>query len=289
MDIKNPTTYQEQVDILRNHGCVISDEDGAVDFLKRVNYYRFSGYFHAFKQQDGLFYQDVTFEKLTAIYAFDQELRALVMKAVSEVELSAKSIISYYHSHKYGASGYLGADSFDENHDHEKFIRQFNTAIHNNRNSQFVKHHLKKYDGAFPLWVATELFTMSTISIFFADLRKEDKKIIAKEYNTDYVHLESWLHSSAVLRNTSAHHGRLYQNSFHQPPKLPRLYIKDAAISTDSLGRQLFMLKLLNTHEKENWNNTFVLPFTALMEKFEDTVQIELMGSPTNWDNLLIW
>ena len=50
MDIKNPTTYQEQIDILRNHGSTITAEEVALDFLKRVSYYRFSGYFHAFKQ-----------------------------------------------------------------------------------------------------------------------------------------------------------------------------------------------------------------------------------------------
>jgi len=44
VELKSPKTYEEQVEILRNRGCAITDDVVAVEFLKRTNYYRFTGY-----------------------------------------------------------------------------------------------------------------------------------------------------------------------------------------------------------------------------------------------------
>ena len=44
MDLKQPLTYDEQLNKLEAHGMVISDKAKAIDILKRVNYYRFTGY-----------------------------------------------------------------------------------------------------------------------------------------------------------------------------------------------------------------------------------------------------
>ncbi|MCL2218140.1 MAG: Abi family protein [Defluviitaleaceae bacterium] len=289
MKVKQPTTYYEQIEVMRSRGCEINDDVVAIEFLKKVNYYRFSGYFFAFEQDDDTFAEGVTFEKISSVYAFDQELRIMIMRAVSAIELSAKSIISYHHGHQYGALGYMDSVNFGDKHDHGRFIAQLEVAMRNNKNAQFVKHHFHKYGGNFPIWVAAELFTMSMISIVYADLKVTDKKKIAQEYSTDYVHLESWLHSASVLRNICAHHGRLYHVLFHQPPKLPRAYVKNSAIGTYSLGRQLCMLKLLYANWRDEWDNAFVLPLSALVEKYGKSIDIRKVGLPENWEDVLTW
>lgn len=288
-EVKTPTTYSEQISLLQSRGCIIDDEAIAKCFLKRVNYYRFSGYFHVFKQKDGSFFNDVTFDTLASAYSFDQELRALLIKVVSEIELTAKSIIAYHHSHLYGATGYQDANNFSEKHNHSKFMKQLDSVIKSNYTTPFVKHHFNVYGGKLPLWVATELFTMGMVSLFYADLKITDKKDIAKEYDTDYVHLESWLHSTSVLRNICAHYARTYPTAFRQPPKLTKVYAKNKSIGVYSLGRQLCMLKLLCTNSKADWNNAFVLPLTALMEKYENTINLDLMGLPSDWEKVLSW
>lgn len=50
MDLKNPLTFDEQLDKLVAHGMVISDREKAKDILKRVNYYRFTGYALQFRK-----------------------------------------------------------------------------------------------------------------------------------------------------------------------------------------------------------------------------------------------
>jgi len=289
MSIKQPTTYQEQVEILRGRGCFILDDAAGIDFLRRVNYYRFSGYLHAFKQNDGTYADVVSFEKIASMYTFDKDLRALLMRAVSEIELFAKSIIAYHHGHHYGSLGYLDASSFNTKHNHAKFIEQFETVVRNNRNSPIARHHIRNYGGSFPIWVATELFTMGMTSFFYADLLTGDKKVIAKEFGTDYVHLESWLHSTSVLRNICAHHGRLFITLFHQPPKLPRKYLQHTGTEDYSLFRQLCMLKLLYANWRIEWNSTIFLPLEALIEKYDSFVDVRMAGFPDNWRDILRW
>jgi len=46
---KIPTTYEEQVQILRSRGCIIRDESFCLEKLSAINYYRFSAYFLPFK------------------------------------------------------------------------------------------------------------------------------------------------------------------------------------------------------------------------------------------------
>lgn len=64
---------------------------------------------------------------------------------------------------------------------------------------------------------------------------------------------------------------------------------KHTAISTYSLGRQICMLKLLFANWQNEWNNTFILPLSALMEKYGESVDIQKMGFPENWEELFTW
>ena len=289
MEVKKPTTYQEQLEILRSRGCKIDDEQRAIQFLRRTGYYRFSGYLVAFKQTDGNYLEGLTFDRVASICVFDQELRALITKVVSEIEISIKSTVAYHHGHTYGSLGYSNPDSFNEKHDHYRFIEKFEAAVQNNSNSLIVRHHKKHYNGQFPIWAATELFTMSMISIFYADLKTDDKKAIAVDYATDYVHFESWLHSVSVLRNICAHHSRLYNIKFHQNPKLPRRYVKIEGMGAYSLFKQVNVLMLLYANRQEEWNNAFMLPLVALLKKYGDAVELGSMGFPVNWEVALTW
>jgi abortive infection bacteriophage resistance protein len=277
------------MEVLRGKGCVITDDTAAVAFLKCVNYYRLSGYFLAFKKTDGTFADGTSFDRVASIYTFDQKLRDIVAKAVREVELSAKSVIAYHHGHRYGSVGYLDAGNFNMKHDHERFTGQFEAAVQNNKGSLFVRHHLKRYDGKFPIWVAVELFTMGMVSLFYADLFPADKRAIAKEFNTDYKYLESWLHSSAVLRNLCAHHARLYNVKFHQNPKLPKEYAEYADMNERSLFKQLYMLKLLYSNCRDEWNDSIFSALSVLLKKHGGFLDLKTMGLPENWKNVLAW
>jgi len=56
VQLKQPKTYVEQVEIIRSKGFVIHDAEACISFLKRANYYRLSAYFLPFKQNNGSYF-----------------------------------------------------------------------------------------------------------------------------------------------------------------------------------------------------------------------------------------
>ena len=43
---KQPTTFEEQVEILKSRNLIIEDKQEAINILSRVNYYRLSAYIY---------------------------------------------------------------------------------------------------------------------------------------------------------------------------------------------------------------------------------------------------
>ena len=64
MQIKLPKTFEEQLQILSDRGCYIHDHDECLDTLKRINYYRFTGYLIPYKENDGNYKPGTSFSKL---------------------------------------------------------------------------------------------------------------------------------------------------------------------------------------------------------------------------------
>lgn len=284
MEPKKPTTFDEQISILKSKNILVDDEQACLDFLSKVNYYRFSAYFLPFKQSDGLCCDGVTFEQLKQIYDFDKNLRPLIFKVIDDIEISVKTQIAYYHSHKYGALGYMSPSAFGNKHDHIDFMNRVNGCIDENKKTLIVKHHKEKYDGQFPLWVIIEFFSIGMVSHFFTDLSTADQKNISKGLNNaNYANMRSWMRCITDLRNKCAHYSRLYYSVFPAVPKIP------TGISykpTRRLFGQLFMLKLIYPYP-EKWNSEFVLPLSDLIDRFSPFVDISHMDFPDNWRDIL--
>ena len=47
MEVKNFKTLDQQIELLKDRGCIIEDEAFVKKVLSAVNYYRFSSYFFA--------------------------------------------------------------------------------------------------------------------------------------------------------------------------------------------------------------------------------------------------
>ena len=44
LDLKPPISFEEQLNKLEEHGIIVGDREKAIEILKNVNYYRFTGY-----------------------------------------------------------------------------------------------------------------------------------------------------------------------------------------------------------------------------------------------------
>ncbi|ELV04629.1 Abortive infection bacteriophage resistance protein [Brachyspira hampsonii 30599] len=124
MDIKCPYKYEEQLQKLKDRGCIINNDQKCISILESVNYYRFSAYFLPFKQNDGNYINGTSFEKVFNIYEFDRKLHTILFNALEEIEIFIRAKIAYYHAHKYGALGYWDETNFYNKNSNQKYINK---------------------------------------------------------------------------------------------------------------------------------------------------------------------
>ncbi len=278
--LKKPKTIAQQIEILKAKNISIQDEDRTKDFLNRVNYYRFSGYFLPFQTNGhGTLSPDITFEKLLAIYEFDEHMRTLVMGIIDEIEIFLRMQLSHYHAMKYGEEGYMDVKYYNGRHNHKRFINHINSCIRENAGTKVVQHHMEKYGGHFPIWVIVEFFSMGMLSFFYSDMLNSDKSNISKAlYGVNYQTMESWMKCLTILRNKCAHHARLYYQNFALMPRIPKA-IKHKP--TRKIFTQLYMLKLM--YPRDNWDSAFVKPFAKLVKVYSPYISKEHLGLPRTW------
>lgn len=284
MEVKEPKTYDEQLQKLKDRGCIIGDENYALRTLKRINYYRLTAYFLPYKLNNGKYREGTTFNNVHRTYEFDRKLSHLLFSVIEEIELTLRTQIAYYHSMKYGSLGYMDSRCFLNHHNHDKFLEHINSSINNNNKQAFVKHHLEKYEGNFPLWVIVEVMTCGELSLFYSDMKVPDKKEFAmNQFGTTHYNLSQWLRCLTDLRNFCAHYSRLYYNLFPAIPPTPKGF-------DYTLGKRVFdyilVLKFLY-HSPERFDNALVVPLQNLLDEYSDSIELSHIGFPENWDSIL--
>lgn len=285
MNLKPQTTFQKQVELLKEKGIIVTDSDKCISFLKQVNYYRFSAYYLPFRDTNTQkLLCPVSFERIRKIYEFDKELRALIFRTIEKIEVHLRTQLAYYHAHTYGPEGYRSAQNYNLKHDHVKFSHYLTGCVSENAKSLVVQHHMKNYDGKFPIWVIIEFFSIGMLSHFYRGFTTQDKKKVAKLlYNTNYKNLESWFRCLTDLRNRCAHYSRIYYWVFPAIPKIPD---EENHVATRRLFSQLYMLKLMYP-DKGNWNEEFVKPLIKLVEKYKPYISLKHLDFPYRWKSML--
>ena len=97
MELKRPLSFSEQLDILKKHGMVINDNEKALEVLKDINYYRFTGYALQFRiAPDNSTYVDgTTFESVYNLCIADEKLRDVFRMYIEKVEVYYRTQIAY--------------------------------------------------------------------------------------------------------------------------------------------------------------------------------------------------
>lgn len=280
---KKPTTFEEQIKILKSRNLIINDEDKAIDILSRVNYYRLSAYMLSFKSND-VFFDGCTLEDIYDIYFFDKKLRNLLVAVLESMEIEFRTHIAYHLAHKYGALGYLDSNNFINKELHNIYIKELEKEINKNKQELFIIHHKNKYNGQVPVWVVMEVTTFGMLSKLFYNLKVEDKKVIASMCGSaHYSLLSGWLRSLSHIRNVCAHYGRIYDKKFNIKPTIPRIYNKYNI--DDSRVYSMIIAIKHSIQNKSEWNG-FLINLKALVDQYE-IIKLDLVGFPVNWYDIL--
>ncbi len=280
MEVKKPISFKEQLVLIKNRGCVVENDDFAISVLNKVNYYKLTAYFLPFKNPDNTYKTNTTFNKVYMIFEFDLKLRNLCLLASEQIELMLRTQLSYYFSHKYGALGYLKKENFNSRCNFDEFLEHCKAMVKNNSRQLFVKHHVEKYEGNFPLWVLIELFSTGELSYFYSDMLTCDQKEIAiNVFKQNYRDLKSWLMCLTYLRNYCAHYSRLYYTLFPAQPATP---MNCVCHLNRKIFDYVFVLKLLYP-KSSDWVTEFYTPLEALIEQYDEFIDLQHIGFSNNW------
>ena len=292
MELKPPLTFEEQIGRLKQHGMIIDSKDKALAILKRVNYYRFTGYaLENRKSKHSSDYQiGTSFENVWQRYQFDVEMRHILRKAIENVEIYYRTQISYVFSIRK-----CGSPPHDQHYDRENYFRKdaFDSLVQNIKretgyywDSLIVNHHKLKYDNKMPLWVLVEVMTFSSLSKFYKCMYISDQEAISKTVGTSAAILGNNLHCLANLRNKCAHADRLYGKVFNPPVRLGRNFLqKHPEIKNDTLfGYIVMLIKRLpdKVHQKEAIDEILLV-----MEKYESEITLSEVGFPKSYRIIL--
>lgn len=290
MDVKPYLPIEDQLQLLKSRGLCIDDEDEAIDTLHQLNYYRLSGYMLTLKKGDR-FYKDVHFSDIMQIYHFDKELKGAMLFWLEDIEVALRTHIAYILG-KRGSTSYLNVSNFASDAHHSDFLKELKSALSDNKNEAFIKHHNTKYGGTLPVWVVVETLSFGAVSRLFTALDNDIKEEICEQYyyGIPPKYIENWLECLVVVRNLCAHHARLFNRGLPNAIKFSRQefsYIVDrGGYDSNAVGKKLFfpviILDRLSPSSSVRFRNTF----QTLREKYP-FVDVKHYGFLNNWEFIL--
>ena len=131
-----------------------------------------------------------------------------------------------------------------------------------------------------------EALTFGALSRLFSGLALQHRKAIALRFGYDETVLASWFRSINLVRNISAHHGRLWNAPMHVDQPLAAKKVRSLMIPTDKLYARLVVLAALlaMVDPASDWKQRL-----ARLFRRHSSVRLDQMGMPAGWDALPFW
>ncbi len=307
MAVKKFLNLDEQLEILKSRGLIISDEEKARVILFRENYFFLCGYRHVFLRspKDRVYVEGATFEELHALFTFDRNFRNIIFKNLLIIENNMKSIMSYQLSKKYGykEKDYMKASNFTQD---SKKVRQVNDLIKkmkrqirvNGSQHSATYHYISNY-GYIPLWILVKVLSFGLIGELFSVLKVEDQLSIAEIYDLNVEVLSTYLNILSNYRNLCAHEDILFERrieknivdtKYHRMLNIPIMDDEYIYGKNDLFAVIIILKQMLSPDEFRSLINEVGYEVDFLRGKikcipFEKI--LDRMGFPNNWRDIL--
>lgn len=295
MQLKEPKTFLEQVEILKSHGMIVPDSHKASLFLEQINYYRFTGYALKFrKDETGERYLEGTnFDSILPIYNFDIGLRNCLRPALEKIEIYARTQIAYWFSvTKNKNTPYMAHYDNCNFYDKKQFqevLSSLDREEKHNQKTLFVQHHKKNYGNKMPLWVMVELLSFSNLAKLYNAMWLSEKDLIAQHMGAPSSSvLKNHLLCLTDLRNKCAHAARLYGDDvpYNPPAKLPdNILRRNPMLKPSSLFSYILVLlrRLPDMKDKSN----LVTSLESLINAYRPYIDLYQIGFTDNYLSIL--
>ncbi len=289
--MKEYKSNEELIEYLSSKGVIISNKKDALEKIERYTYYSIvNTYKNIFKDKNGDYINNVSFDDIYAIFEFDKNLKNIVLKYCLEIETVIKSIMANQISKIYGIKDYLNISNWDNKINveiRENLLKKINNEIEKDYNVHTaVTHYIDKY-GFVPPYVLVKILTFGVASSYYGLLKQSDRQAIAKYFKVSDKLLKQILKNLTTVRNVAAHSDRLYNytSKFYISFKL----IDENYIKSDNITN-LYMVvrcmeRLLTKEQYKILYNSIYEEIKKLNEKVKSikiTKITEIMGFPMN-------
>lgn len=219
--MKKPTTYKQQIEILKGRGMKFQDEQEATQMLKRIGYCHLSLYSFPFEKtfpqrenRTHEYAQGTYFEDVVDLYYFDNDLRGILTTNLTKIEKSFRAYLSDTVSNQYPElqDWFVSPQVVSE-----EYLKDFKKTVYSSsqiKNSILIKEHHKKYptDKFAPIWEIMECMTFGNIFHLYRHLLDDKLKLaIATNYGCQNKWVfKNYLKTIKDIRNTCAHGVCLY-------------------------------------------------------------------------------
>lgn len=298
---KPSLSFRDQAARLISRGLVVEDAAELEDYLSRVNYYRLSGYWYAFKNIDA-FTGDETFKPGTSFstirnrYEFDRKLRLLFLDAIERIEVAIfRTQLVEANTLQYGPFGYVEQKNYNPKFFSSSLAKLLSDINEDENRSyeEFVKRYRAKYasEQYLPLWMVAEFMSFGQLLTLYRNQHLSIKQSISHRYNLYPMVLDSWLLTLNTIRNICAHHNRLWNRPLPLPIRFPdKKY--DARWHTPDPMPSISLYAALTI---VNYLLGFISPQANLKDAIADLfakypdVPLKPMGIPSDWQDSPLW
>jgi abortive infection bacteriophage resistance protein len=289
-----PRTYADQLAILEGRGLGVVDRAEAVHWLSHLNYYRVKLYASVFWiQEHGRYAEGSSIEDVLWVYRFDQGLREVVLSAIKCVEVSVRSRLAYEIGHRSGPQAHLDTCHFRQVDRCIEMLNGLRSELRRSREDFLTPYRPAESIGSIPVWVAIEVASFGVVSKMLAGQASASlRQAVADTYRMDERVLCAAMHHLNVVRNTAAHHGRLWNRRFNIELSLPR---KKPAGLWGSFAHGEDRNKVYNTLVILLHMIRAVDPSSGLPRRLRqhlESLPVGLrhhMGIPLGWEELPMW
>ena len=283
---KKPTSIEDQIKQLQARGMIITSVERAKMFLSYCSYYRFCGYALHFEyltpegERTHSYKPETSFDDVEYLYHFDAALRRLIFHYTSLIEINFRGSLCNESAWYYDdAHWFLEENNFQRKDEYEKFLKCCYENVDNSREI-FITRYKNNYPGGPelpPIWMLTELMSFAVWSKLYQNLSdKKLKKKIASEQGVPEKFLISWLKSLTVLRNACAHHARIWNRNFTQPPLIsPQM--KKRVIPEHYKKISVMFLIIFDLLKKLGREQDFVNDLEELFSKYQ-RIKLKYLG-----------
>lgn len=146
-NIKRATTLDEQLELLTNRGVLIENKDKAKECLLDIGYYRLGSYLFPFEKtypnvnnRNHQVVKGTKFSDAVRLYYFDFDLRIILIRYITRIEISLRTYITYFLSNNYNESVTWFADPAVVTN---AFIKEFDLQYKEIAKRPTIKRHHK--------------------------------------------------------------------------------------------------------------------------------------------------